>query len=96
MKLRLSRTSIATERRWLAVIVLEGIGLLVVIEVGAADGRAVAGAIVDAAGAVDVPAAVDGIVDAAGLVGDDTRAFATDLHGFSRIGRRPRRESWPF
>jgi hypothetical protein len=83
MKLRLSRTLIAMERRWRAVIVLEGIGLLVEIVAGAADGRAAAGVIVDAAGAVvDGLVAAGVIVDAAGLVGDDTRF---SCHGFSRI-----------
>ena len=80
MKLRLSRTLIAMERRWRAVIVLEEIGLLVEIVADAADGRAAAGVIVDAAGAVEGLVAVGGIVDAAGLVGDDTRTFPPRIH----------------
>jgi hypothetical protein len=76
-------------------------GLMVIVRMaeivaGAAVVRVAAGATVDAAGAVDVRAAVVGIADAAGLVGGDTRTFATDLHGFSRIRKEPRRESWPF
>src|ERR1700683_5678870 len=82
MKPRLSRTSTAMERRWLAVNVLEGIDLLVGSAADAADVRAAADGIVDAAGAVEGPVAAGGIAVAAGLVGDDTRTFC---HGFTRI-----------
>jgi hypothetical protein len=42
--------------------------------------------IVDVAGAVDVPVVADVIVDAVGLVGEGTRAFATDLQGLEERG----------
>jgi hypothetical protein len=66
----------------LVAIVLAVIVRLEEIVADAADVRAAAGEIVDAAGAVDVPVAAVGIADAAGRAGEDTRTFC---HGFARI-----------
>lgn len=89
MKRKASRTSIATERPWVQlVIVLEEIDLLVEIVVGAADGRAAAveDGIADAAGVVaGLAAVVVGTADAAGLAEEDTKPFC---HGFTRIMKR--------
>ena len=52
------------------------------IVVGAADGRAAEGAIVDAAGAVDGRVVAGAIADAAGREGEGTRNV---FHGFTRI-----------
>ncbi len=83
MKLRVSRTSIAMERRLRsAVIVLEAIDRLAETAAGAVDGRAAAGVIADVAVAVDGPVVADGIADVVGLVGDDTKSYC---HGSSRI-----------
>jgi hypothetical protein len=80
-----------------AAIVLKGIARMVEIVAGAVDVPEAEVAIVDAGDAADGLVAVDAIVvDAAGLAGDDTKTFATDLYGFLRTPKRPRRESWPF
>ena len=68
---------------WLAATGRMAIVRMAEIVVGAADGRAAEGAIVDAAGAVEGRAAADGIaVVAAGREGEGTRNV---FHGFTRI-----------
>src|SRR5580658_521578 len=87
MKRKASRTLTATASRMSpAATGLTAIVRMAEIVAGAADGRAAAGGIADAAGAGDgLVVVVDGIADVAGLVGDDTNFFATDWHGFTRI-----------
>ena len=73
-KRKLSRISIAMERRWRpAAIVLAVIVRLEEIVADAVEGLVVAGEIVDAAGAVEGLVAADGIVDAAGRAGEGTK-----------------------
>ena len=86
-KRKASRTSTVTVRRMWRATGRRVIVPMVEIVADAVDAPVVVGAadVPAAAGAVDVLAAAAGIVDAADLAGDDTKTFATDFHGFTRI-----------
>jgi hypothetical protein len=76
-----NRISIATGRRWQAVIALKAIVRTAETVADAAAVPAEVAEIADAAGAVAVPVAVAEIADAVVRAGEGTRSFDTDLHG---------------